>query len=208
MNLCDRKSGAHQILTKIYRFGGHFARRIPGTQPREAYLANRRYDDAPTRTGLAFCVNKIPEAALTKLSNTSSTQNENIMATNGATQQFPPVELDFTLADVLKEGKPDSEELETVCMLKPNSDHQYGTAVPLSDKYIIHSAQIDDGDDLAHLQLENCCHLLLFFNGPTNVLFVACEGETNDESLYKDGIHQNAVKSFGIIREDQRPNVV
>lgn len=129
------------------------------------------------------------------------------MTTNGTTKQFPPVELDFTLADVLKEGA-DGNDVETVCKLKPNSDHQYGTAVPLSDKYIIHSAQIDNGDDLAHLQLENCCHLLLFFNGPTNVMFVACEGETDDESLYKESMHQNAVKSFSVIREDQRPKVV
>lgn len=129
------------------------------------------------------------------------------MTTNGTTKQFPPVELDFTLADVLKEGW-DGKDVETVCKLKPNSDHQYGSAVPLSDKYIIHSAQIDNGDDLAHLQLENCCHLLLFFNGPTNVMFVACEGETDDESLYKESMHQNAVKSFSVIREDQRPKVV
>lgn len=131
-----------------------------------------------------------------------------MMATNGTTHRFPEVELDFTLADVLKEGQSSQEGVETVCMLKPNSDHQYGTAVPLSDKYIIHSAQMDDGNDLAHLQLENCSHLLLFFNGPTNVLFVACEGETDDESLYQEGVNRNAVKSFSIIKEEQRPKVV
>lgn len=130
------------------------------------------------------------------------------MATNGETNQFPPVELDFTLADVLKEGQSDGEEQETVCKLKPNSDHQYGSAVPLSDKYIIHSAQVDDGDDLAHLQLENCSHLLLFFNGPTNVMFVACEGETDDESLYRESMHRNAVNSFNVIKEEQRPKIV
>lgn len=131
------------------------------------------------------------------------------MAANGETCQFPPVELDFTLADVLKVGATgDDTDVETVCMLKPNSDHQYGTAVPLSDKYIIHSAQVDDGDDLAHLQLENCCHLLLFFNGPTNVIFVACEGETNDETLDKEHIQRNATRSFGVIKEDQRPRVM
>lgn len=130
------------------------------------------------------------------------------METNGQIHQFPPIELDFTLADVLKQGQHDEAlDAETVCMLKPNSDRQYGTAVPLSDKYIIHSAQTDSGDDLAHLQLENCSHLLLFFNGPTNVMFVACEGETDDETLYRKSMHDNAIKSFSIIKEDQRPIV-
>lgn len=131
------------------------------------------------------------------------------MATNGETQQFPLVELDTTLADLLREGQADQDaELETVCMLKPNSDRQYGTAVPLSDKYIIHSAQVEDGDSLAHLQLENCCHLLLFFSGPMKSLFVACEGETDDETLNREHMDQNAKRSFSIIKEEQRPRVM
>lgn len=131
------------------------------------------------------------------------------MATNGETKKFPLVKLDRTLADMLREGQENQdEELETVCMLKPNSDRQYGTAVPLSDKYIIHSAQVGTGNDLAHLQLENCCHLLLFFAGPMKSLFVACEGETEDPTLDRDHMDKNAKKSFNIIEEAQRPRVV
>ena len=99
------------------------------------------------------------------------------MTTDGVSSRFPPVVLNTTLADFLKAEDP-SGSLETFCCIKPNSDKQYGTAVPLSDKYIIHSAQVDTGDDLAHLQLEICSYLLMFFAGKMNVMMVACEGET------------------------------
>lgn len=53
------------------------------------------------------------------------------MATNGATHKFPPVVLDVTLYDLLKAELIDGEKLESICHFKPNSDHQYGDAVPL-----------------------------------------------------------------------------
>ena len=91
---------------------------------------------------------------------------------NGETSAFPPVVLDKTLYDLLLEGQTDNEVTETLCNLKPNSNTEYGEAVPLNNKYIIHSAQVGNGDDLAHLQLENCSHLLMFFAGPMNVVFL------------------------------------
>ena len=107
--------------------------------------------------------------------------------------------------DLLKAELTDGEQVETLCQLKPNSDTQYGTAVPLSNKYIIHSAQVDSADDLAHLQLENCSHLLMFFAGPMNVIFLAAEGETDDPTLSREAVDRNAKKSFGVIQESQRP---
>lgn len=130
------------------------------------------------------------------------------MTTNGEASKFPPVVLDTTLADLLRAELTDKdEELESVCLLKPNSDTQYGTAVPLSNKYIIHSAQIDNGDDLAHLQLENCSHLLMFFSGTMNAIFLAAEGETYDETLNREHVDKNAKRSFGCIQESQRPRI-
>jgi hypothetical protein len=121
---------------------------------------------------------------------------------------FPPVVLDTTLKDLLYSEQPPDEALETLCLLKPNSDHQYGSAVPLSDKYIIHSAQVANGDDLAHLQLENCSHLLMFFAGPMNVMFLGCDGKTDDDTLRGECIDRNAKRSFGVIQESQRPNIM
>jgi hypothetical protein len=129
------------------------------------------------------------------------------MATNGSTHKFPPVVLDVTLYDLLKPELRDGEELETFCQLKPNSDRSYGEAIPLCDKYIIHSAQSGDGDELAHLQLENCSHLLLFFAGPLDVIFLASEGKTDDETLKRDAVDANAKRSFGVIQQSQIPNI-
>jgi hypothetical protein len=129
------------------------------------------------------------------------------MATNGSTHKFPPVVLDVTLYDLLKPELRDGEELETFCQLKPNSDRSYGEAIPLCDKYIIHSAQSGDGDELAHLQLENCSHLLLFFAGPLDVIFLASEGKTDDETLMRDAVDANAKRSFGVIQQSQIPNI-
>ena len=123
------------------------------------------------------------------------------MTTNGASHKFPPVQLDVTLYDLLKPELRDGEQLEAFCQLKPNSDHSYGEAIPLNDKYIIHSAQSGDSDELAHLQLENCSHLLLFFAGPLDVIFLGSEGKTKDESLNKAAVDVNAKKSFGVIQE-------
>ena len=130
------------------------------------------------------------------------------MATiNGDTPSFPPVILDKTLHDLLLEGNPDSKVEETLCKLKPNSDTSYGEAVPLSNKYIIHSAQVGSGDDLAHLQLENCSHLLMFFAGPMKVVFMGAEGKSKDPTLSRDAVDQNAKKSFGVIEESQQPQI-
>jgi hypothetical protein len=83
-----------------------------------------------------------------------------------------------------------------------------GKAVPLSDKYIIHSAQVANGNDLAHLQLENCSHLLMFFAGAMDVMFLGCDGKTDDETLSSKAIDGNAKRSFGVIQESQRPNIM
>lgn len=129
------------------------------------------------------------------------------MAASDIDHKFPPVELDVTLHDLLKADLKDGEELESFCQLKPNSNHEYGEAVPLCDKYIIHSAQSGSADDLAHLQLENCSHLLLFFAGPMNVIFLAAEGKSDDPTLKKEAIDENARRSFGVIQQSQMPRI-
>lgn len=118
---------------------------------------------------------------------------------------FPPVVLDTTLYHLLLEDRKDGDAIETICLLKPNSDHKHGRGIPLSDKYIIHAAQLDDSDDLAHLQLEICTYLLAFFVGPMQVVFVGAEGETEDETLSQKVVDQNARRSFGVITQEQRP---
>lgn len=118
---------------------------------------------------------------------------------------FPPVVLDTTLYHLLLEDKKPGDPIETICLLKPNSDHKHGRGIPLSDKYIIHAAQLDDSDDLAHLQLEICTYLLAFFVGPMQVVFVGAEGETKDETLTQKVVDQNARRSFGVITQEQRP---
>ena len=129
------------------------------------------------------------------------------MATNEETSTFPPVVLDTTLNDLLLESSTDNQVDETLCQLKPNSDPQYGEAVPLSNKYIIHSAQVGNGDDLAHLQLENCSHLLMFFAGPMKVMFLGSEGQSDDPTLSKKAVDDNAKRSFNIIQKDQQPKI-
>ena len=124
-----------------------------------------------------------------------------------ATNSFPPVKLDATLYDFLKLDQREGEVIETLCKLKPNSDYKYGTAVPLNEKYIIHSAQVDTGEDLAHLQLENTSHLLMFFAGPMNVIFMGSEGNVDDDSLSRDAIDKNARRAFDVIHESQRPKI-
>ena len=129
------------------------------------------------------------------------------MATNGDVSSFPPVVLDTTLYDLLLEGQPGNEVDETLCQLKPNSDTRYGEATPLSYKYIIHSAQVGNGDDLAHLQLENCSHLLMFFAGPMKVMFLGAEGKSDDLTLNQQSVDQNAKRSFSIIQKSQQPKI-
>jgi hypothetical protein len=137
----------------------------------------------------------------------STTATTTVAAGGEQDPSFPPVVLDTTLKDLLFSEQPADEPLETLCLLKPNSDHQYGEAVPLSDKYIIHSAQVANGDDLAHLQLENCSHLLMFFAGAMDVMFLGCDGKTDDETLSGKSIDENARRSFGVIQESQRPKI-
>ena len=127
------------------------------------------------------------------------------MSTTGEATSFPPVSLNTTLFDLLQAGLVNGEKIESLCNLKPNSDLEYGTAVPLSNKYIIHSAQVNSADDLAHLQLENCSHLLMFFAGPMNVIFLAAEGQSDDPTLTQKAVDRNAKRSFGVIQESQRP---
>lgn len=127
------------------------------------------------------------------------------MTTNGTTHDFPLVVFDTTLQELLQSDLKDGETLEAICQLKPNSDRKYGEAVPLSNKYIIHSAQVGNGDDLAHLQLENCSHLLLFFAGHMDVIFLGAEGKSQDSTLSQESIDGNAKRSFGVIQESQRP---
>ena len=127
--------------------------------------------------------------------------------TNGETSKFPPVVLDTTLHDLILEGQTEKEVTEALCQFKPNSDTRYGEAVPFNDKYIIHSAQVGNGDDLAHLQLENCSHLLMFFAGPMSVIFMGSEGRTEDPTLSREAVDQNAKRSFGVIQKSQQPNV-
>lgn len=132
------------------------------------------------------------------------------MATTTATTKttlhtFPPVVLDTTLYHLLLADHPEGESIETLCQLKPNSDHKHGHATPLSDKYIIHAAQLDDSDDLAHMQLEICSYLLMFFSGPMKVVFVGAEGLSDDHTLSKEIVDENATRSFGVITQEQRP---
>lgn len=129
------------------------------------------------------------------------------MATNGEATAFPPVVLDTTLYDLLQQDYKDGEKIETLSKLKPNSDYAYGQAVPLSDKYIIHQGQVSNGDDLAHLQLEICCYLLMFFAGRMNVIFIGSEGQSEDPTLTKESVEKNATKSFSVIQESQRPRI-
>lgn len=125
----------------------------------------------------------------------------------GTKPTIPPVVLDKTLYDFLSEDLEDGEEVEAQCAIKPHSDPAFGEAVPLSSKYLIHCAQVGNPDDLAHLQLEICSFLLNFFAGPMNIIMVGSEGDTADESLYRDAVHENAVECFSVIDERQRPRV-
>ena len=118
---------------------------------------------------------------------------------------FPPVVLDTTLYQLLLDDLPAGEALETYCTVKPNSDPQHGEAVPLSNKYIIHAAQLDDSDDLAHLQLEICSYLLMFFCGPMKVIFLGAEGASKDPTLSQKVVDENAKRSFAVIALEQRP---
>ncbi|KAF7186561.1 hypothetical protein HII31_12119 [Pseudocercospora fuligena] len=119
---------------------------------------------------------------------------------------FPPVEFNTTLHDLFLDG--DKGPLEdTYCVVKANSDRQYGKVVPLNEKYIIHSAQVSSADDLAHLCLEINCYLLLLYAGKMKVAFIGSEGATDDKTLHKQAVSENARRSFSVLNEAQRPRV-
>lgn len=143
--------------------------------------------------------------------NTNGVNGTNgLNGTNGVKSSqpdIPPVVLDKTLYDFLSEDLEDGEEVEAQCAVKPHSDPAFGEAVPLSSKYLIHCAQVGNPDDLAHLQLEICSFLLNFFAGPMNIIMIGSEGDTADESLYRDAVHENAEKCFSVIDQRQRPRV-
>lgn len=130
------------------------------------------------------------------------------ITTTSNPHSFPPVVLDKTLYDFLREDLPEGETIEHVCAIKPHSDPAFGEAVPLSSKYIIHCAQVGNPDDLAHLQLEICTALLCFFAGPMNVIIFGSEGDTTDESLSEDAVRANAERNASIFPENQRYKVV
>ncbi|KAF2209583.1 hypothetical protein CERZMDRAFT_100369 [Cercospora zeae-maydis SCOH1-5] len=118
---------------------------------------------------------------------------------NGQHSSFPPVKLYTTLHDLYLDGKQGPLE-ETLCVIKPNSDTKYGEVVPFNNKYTIHSAQVGSADDLAHLQMEINCYLLMFYAGPMQVVFIGvAEGQSDDDTLKKDTIHANAQRSFSVI---------
>ena len=111
--------------------------------------------------------------------------------------------LDPTLYDLLAEDS-DGPVKESLCNVQPNCDARY-KAIPHNDKYLITSSQASDGNDLAHLQLENVSYLLSFWAGRMDVSMVAANGYVDDYTLTRDRIEANAVRSFSILNEDQRP---
>ncbi|KAM3421087.1 hypothetical protein BST61_g1501 [Cercospora zeina] len=127
---------------------------------------------------------------------------------NGQAGSFPAVKLYTTLHDLYLDGKQGPLE-ETLCVIKPNSDTKYGEVVPFNDQYTIHSAQVGSANDLAHLQMEINCYLLMFYAGPMQVAFIGvAEGQTDDDTLKRDTIHANAERSFSVIDKSQRPKVI
>lgn len=124
----------------------------------------------------------------------------------GEASEFPPVVFDTTLYDLLKAENPDGE-IETICQFKPNSNYRFKEALPFSDKYIIHSAQSADDVAVAHLQLEDCCFVLNFWIGAVNVLYLACETHSDDETLCQENVHVNALRAASVIQESQRPKI-
>lgn len=124
------------------------------------------------------------------------------MAT-GAGSRFPEIILDTTLAELLAE-EPDWNVEEALCNIKPCADPRHKT-IPLNKKYLITSTAINDENDLAHLQLENVSYLLSFWAGHMEVPMIACEGLSNDDTLTKEVIDENARTGFSVLNEEQRP---
>lgn len=124
----------------------------------------------------------------------------------GDAAEIPPVVFDTTLYDLLKAENPDGQ-IDTLCQFKPNSNYQFKEALPFSDKYIIHSAQSADDTAVVHLQLEDCCYVLNFWIGAVDVLYLACENHSDDDTLCQEAIHANAQKAASVIQESQRPRI-
>lgn len=118
---------------------------------------------------------------------------------------FTPIVLDTTLHDLLSQDG-DNPVKESLCNAKPNSDPNY-LAIPTNNKYLITSAQLSSGEDLAHLQLENTSYLLSFWAGPMEVNLVGSEGWSEDNTLGAKAIDQKARTSFSVLSEHQRPRV-
>lgn len=120
--------------------------------------------------------------------------------------KFPPVRFDITLHDLFAEGI-DRPLTDTFCVAKPNSDPGYGDIVPFNKKYIIHSAQVGNPADLAHMCLEINSYLLMFYAGPMDIALVGAEGRADDETLTRAGMEASAIRSFSVIDEKQRPKI-
>ena len=123
-------------------------------------------------------------------------------STNGATNRFPPIVLDTTLHDLLAQDK--SPVTESLCNVKPNPEPKF-QAVPTNYKYLITSTPGTNGDDLAHLQMENVSYLLSFWAGRMEVCLLASEGWSEDDTLTQKVVESNAVKAWSVLEEDQRP---
>lgn len=117
--------------------------------------------------------------------------------------RFPEIILDTTLAELLVEDS-NGQGNETICNFKPCADPRHKT-VPLNKKFLITSTQAGNDDDLAHLQLENVSYLLSFWTGDIEVAMVACEGLSDDKTLMREVISQNAQRAFSALNEKQRP---
>lgn len=118
---------------------------------------------------------------------------------------FSPIVLDTTFHKLLTQDG-DTPVRETLCNSKPNSDPDY-LAIPTNNKYLITSAKLSSGEDLAHLQLENTAYLLSFWAGPMEVNLVGSEGWSPDKSLGAKAMDEKARKSFSVLTEHQRPKV-
>lgn len=81
----------------------------------------------------------------TKTKPTPAAPSIQVTSSSSSGHVYPPVVLDTTLYDLVRD---EGLANETACHLKPNSDPSFGEAVPLSRKYIIHSAQVGTRDDL------------------------------------------------------------
>ena len=118
---------------------------------------------------------------------------------------FPPIVLDTTLHQLLSQDW-EGPVKESLCNAKPNADPRH-KAVPTNNKYLTTSANLSDGNDLAHLQLENTSYLLSFWAGPMEVNLVGSEGWSDDPTLSRAAVDEKGRISFSVLTEEQRPKV-